>query len=248
MAKLIFSGADVRVLFDHAKASPQHSPTFGMLCTDEYLKDGEKRTGEYAASEQIDLAKVPAHLQLVKDQGSYLMSSGIPRLPGKAEHNHVVYAEGFGPDADWDFVRQALGGDDFVEPLFLDMFQRAMDEKATKVWLNVTTKNIAIGWTPRPGVVRTVEPARKRPEYEKKTLGRVHKEAGATTKPQWASAGKTYKGLICEVDDVLVYQKVRKGIVVHERNLTPDPVPAKGQIVTYVYPDDVNGKASFKAK
>jgi len=254
MAKLVFRGEDVRVLFDHAKASKQHSPTFGMLCTAEYLKEGEKLEGEYAKSEQIDLAKVPAHLQLVKDAGAYLMSSGIPRLPGlpkdgKPAMNFVVYAKGFEEGCDWGMQQAALGGDDFVEPLTLDMFEPAMADKASKIWLNVSKNRISIGWEPGEGApAKTPREKRVRPAYDSKELGRVNKEAGATTRAAWAFAGGTYKGVICEVTPVLVYQKVRRGIVVHERALLPDPVPAKGQIVAYVYPDDVNAKASFGAK
>lgn len=48
----------------------------------------------------------------VKDEGTYIMSNGLPRLP---IGENVVYAEGYGPDAEWEDVQDACGGDDFAE-------------------------------------------------------------------------------------------------------------------------------------
>ena len=55
-----------------------------------------------------------AGLWWVKDEGTYLMSNGI-----SDDRPAPAYAEGLGPDAEWDLVQEICGGDDFAE--FLDM-------------------------------------------------------------------------------------------------------------------------------
>lgn len=101
--------------------------------------------------DDIDLSKVPAGLSLIKDQGIYLISNGIPRLkasPDSGNRNFVVYAETYGPDADYDRVAAAAGGDDFCEFLPLEMFQTAVaqakNEGKTYFVVHLTSKHIRI--------------------------------------------------------------------------------------------------------
>jgi len=55
-------------------------------------------------------------LIFVKDQGIYLISTkAYPKGKTPASENEVAYAKGFGPNADWDVVCDAAGGDDFSE-------------------------------------------------------------------------------------------------------------------------------------
>jgi len=57
-----------------------------------------------------------AGLWWVKDSGTYLMSNGINGAP----RPDVAYADGLGPDAEWDLVQQVCGGDDFAEYIGID--------------------------------------------------------------------------------------------------------------------------------
>jgi len=118
---LNFKLAAVAELIAHAASCTQHSPIFADLA-DPTVKDGFKKPGD------VDPKTVPARLLLVKDTGVYLMSSGTPGIPHKAggEGQHVVYAEGLGPDADYDTIRDAVGGDDFVEGLPLPTVMEAV--------------------------------------------------------------------------------------------------------------------------
>ena len=72
-------------------------------------------------------------LWLIKDSGIYLMSNGNPGLPDtETNHNRdsllkVAYAKGYGPLADYDTIRQAVGGDDFTEgTLNVEWFEAAL--------------------------------------------------------------------------------------------------------------------------
>ena len=247
MAKMVFNGEDVRVLYEHAKAAVEHRVTFEMLCNPAYLKQGVTlKKGEYAKDEQIDKSKIPPSMVFVKDQGVYLMSSGIPGLPGEGSLNRVVYAKGLGKDADYDDIAHAAGGDDFAESLPLSMFDQAMAERATSVAINLSARKISVTWTPGPGVVRQPVAKRVRPACDTKELGAAMKACGATVKSQWAASGCAYKGVVAAMGDVLVYQKVRRGVIVHEKALLPGVVmaDAKGKVVTINYPADLNGVGS----
>jgi hypothetical protein len=61
------------------------------------------------------------HLDLVKDDGIYVMSGNSKNFNvGKGEGSTVIYASGFNPktnDDCWEDSRWAVGGDDFVEPI-----------------------------------------------------------------------------------------------------------------------------------
>lgn len=249
MTKLVFDVAAVRQLYEHAKASREHTPTFEMLFEKKYLKDGLKEfaNGEYAGPEEYDPAKVPAHLKLVKDDGAYLLSSGIPHLPGEQKHHKVAYAAGFGPDADHERVVGALGGDDFVQSIPLEWLDRAFADEAVKLWLTISRTKLGIGWEAGEAA-KAKNPPRTRPAYDKQQLARVNRTSGGRVRPKWASCGGTYKGTIVEVAETVLYQCVgngaRRGIVVHERALVPKEFHIPGLTVAIKYPEDQNAPAT----
>jgi hypothetical protein len=77
-------------------------------------------------------------LILVKDQGIYLISTKTyPKGKSPATEGEVLYAKGFGPDADWDKVQSAAGGDDFAELLPLTDLDKIINTlKDQKIDLN----------------------------------------------------------------------------------------------------------------
>lgn len=145
MAKLTFDTAAVKELFDHAMASKEHRLGFGQLCDPKLLRTGEKMPARgYADESQIDKSRLEPSLILVKDSGCYLMSSGLPSLPGSKTANKVVYAKGLGPDCDYDVLRSKCGGDDFAEHLPARMFEQAVLSGAKSVTVSMTQKFIKV--------------------------------------------------------------------------------------------------------
>lgn len=129
MAILTFDANAVRKLLEHARNAPEHLPTFGQ-------KNPE------------------AGLWLVGDQGVYLMSNGTPPLMadgsiGEKEgegRRMVAYAKGTDPakNPDWHFEKDRLfGGDDGVDYLPAEAFEKALSDKPT-VRIKLTTKHIAV--------------------------------------------------------------------------------------------------------
>lgn len=96
---------------------------FDLEQVEELMAHAEAAT-DWSMGYDLDDAKPEPALLLVKDEGIYLMSNGLPGLPRKdgQEGHHVVYAKGYDPTADdrehvWEAARAAVGGDDFVEVL-----------------------------------------------------------------------------------------------------------------------------------
>lgn len=123
----------------------------------------------------------------------------------------------------------------------MSFFQPAMDADATEIWLNVTANRISMGFKPGPNAAKPE--TRERPKYDQQVLTKVHRESKASRRPKWASAGHAYKGEVLEVEGAVLYQLVRGQVVVHELALLPQPVPAKGVVVEYVYGEGVNDVA-----
>ncbi|GHJ45871.1 hypothetical protein Cs7R123_32130 [Catellatospora sp. TT07R-123] len=102
MTRLYFSLAQTMVLAEHA-----------MRATDHHLSLTRRDAG---------LPAVPA-LLWGKDDGTFLLSSGIPGLPRNAarpDHGQrAVYAEGWGPGTRQELSHTDIGGDDFTEHLEL---------------------------------------------------------------------------------------------------------------------------------
>lgn len=98
--ELRFPLNQVSTLAEHAMAATEHSwPTW----------DDDKPN------------PVPPALVWAKDQGTYLLSNGVPRLladPAKPDgSSQVVYALGY--DSYFNFTDTAVGGDDFAEYISL---------------------------------------------------------------------------------------------------------------------------------
>ena len=147
MAKLRFDATASAELLAHAEEAPTHRGTFGQLVeahkqaakvelrklwtrigrtfTEEELdaiaeENGERHAG---SGKDEDLPDYPPGLLVVKDQGIYLMSNGLPHLAREDEpdSSKVCYAQGGftpnGNDQCWDNCRNAVGGDDFAEAI-----------------------------------------------------------------------------------------------------------------------------------
>ncbi|WP_280222040.1 DUF3085 domain-containing protein [Nocardia neocaledoniensis] len=98
--ELWFPLRQVAVIAEHAMAATEHSwPDY----------DSDKHE------------PAPPALVWAKDQGTYLLSNGVPRLladPAKPEgSSKVVYAVGY--EQYFDFSYTAVGGDDFAEYISL---------------------------------------------------------------------------------------------------------------------------------
>jgi len=148
MTTLIFKAAALRPIVEHALSCREHVPTFAMQLTPAYWREGVKiAPGGWPKPEDLDLSKVPPHLQLVKDDGVYLMSSGSPRLLDPASpapgRSLVVYAEGMAPEDGWD-AWQILGGDDFVEQVDLAFVKKAIDLGAENIRIKITATRFTL--------------------------------------------------------------------------------------------------------
>jgi hypothetical protein len=134
MSRLMFDLAALRPIVEHALSASEHAPVFGQT------------------------PPIAPALWLVKDDGIYLMSNGRPRqiaddsFPNDQDQHGqslVVYAEGFDPTkadstAVWYAARDAVGGDDFGEPLPAEWFKDALDRGASTITLNVTNRAIHV--------------------------------------------------------------------------------------------------------
>jgi hypothetical protein len=147
MARLTFDADELRPIIAHALSQTRHSPTFGQLMDATYLKDGKTlRDDGFASPEDVDYGKIPAALHFVKDQGIYLMSSGVERDLVGPNRARVAYAQGAHPekDGDWyEFARAAVGGDDFVEALPAEDYRVVIEDPSiTQVVLTVTASEV----------------------------------------------------------------------------------------------------------
>ena len=93
------------------------------------LKEGMTFTRPYTKD------KIPPCLNLVHDQGVYLMA-GSDKGMDKDSKGRVVYAEGLNPNVDTDWYEDArceVGGDDFAEAIDLAFIDKAFTDG--KIWL-----------------------------------------------------------------------------------------------------------------
>jgi hypothetical protein len=128
VGRLIFDGEAVREQVEHAKRCTHFRRAYGQ--------------------------EPEPSLFLVHDSGVYLMSAGIPHLEreDEPESSKVVYAAGCNPDTDEDYYQEAaelVGGDDFVEMLPLDTFEKlfALGLKNIKVVVDLTPTQIVVSYT-----------------------------------------------------------------------------------------------------
>lgn len=145
---LTFKTQDLKPIVAHALASAEHTPTYAMQLDPAHWKPGVKvAPGVWPKPADIDRAKIAAHLQLVKDTGVYLMSSGAPRLidqsvPGGLR-SVVAYADGLGLEDGWD-AWQAVSGDDFVEQVDVLFIKKAIDLGASTIRITLTESSLSI--------------------------------------------------------------------------------------------------------
>lgn len=169
MAVLRFKATHVAAQVLHAKNCDRHKLTIS-----ERLEIyGEEKGGNIQPDE--DKRDKPG-LWLVKDQGIYLMSNGVPGLKKKpgSDALKVVYAEGYNPGNQGisvihDKCRAAVGGDDFCEALPLDFFEEVLATKPAVVRLHVTTNRIKIELPEAPILLNDVI-AELRPIMAAKTV------------------------------------------------------------------------------
>lgn len=146
MTWLAFEIERLRPLWEHARAAPHREPTFPDRCmVAEKLGLADDEYGSSLTQEQFDEHLEPS-LWIVKDNGIYLMSNGLPRLMDPVKQRspnglhemevcQVVYARGFDPRTDpgvWERSRDAVGGDDFGETLPADFVAKAFEAEGAK--------------------------------------------------------------------------------------------------------------------
>lgn len=102
-------------------------------------------------------------VQLVHDDGVYLMSNGLPPdlLDGTPDHGRrfVAYAEGCDPQRDpdwWETARLLVGGDDFSETLpWAHEIRTLARDGATHILVQVSTTQLHIsGLMPKRTISR----------------------------------------------------------------------------------------------
>ena len=124
----------------HSKAAVKHEPNFEQRCDRQYVKDGVRGNKDYYDDSELDYTKIPAGFWLVKDEGVYIMSNGTPRMTGE----NVVYAEGYGKDAEYVIVHEAVGGDDFCIFLPLSWMRQALIKTSKIMTIKFTKKNLEL--------------------------------------------------------------------------------------------------------
>ena len=129
---LRFSIAALLPLLDHTEAAPRQS-VFPQDLADPtlHLPGATPDEHGFVRPDEVDHTKLAPSLAFVKDEGAYLMSFGEPGLKKDADRHVVVYAEGYGPDVDYDALRDACGGDDFGERVLAAEVRRAAAAGAT---------------------------------------------------------------------------------------------------------------------
>ncbi len=128
---LRFDADGVEELMAHARSCDRHSMGFS---------ERERVYGKGVWDPQPDEEeRAPTTLVLVKNEGIYLVSSGVPYMPDPDDPKcaKVVYAQGYDPTkADrmqvWDAARAAVGGADFSEYFDLDTFEAPLAAARTK--------------------------------------------------------------------------------------------------------------------
>lgn len=128
---LTFSMDELRPIINHARTSRNHRAAYADI--------GEQSPGP--------------GLMLVKDDGIYLMSNGMPgfmRTDIKA--HRVCYARGYDPTKDddvWERSRAAVGGDDFAQLFDLEAFENAERTLSKEVKVLVHEDRFELVWTPQ---------------------------------------------------------------------------------------------------
>ena len=157
MTKLTFKADEIRPLIEHARRCSKHRMTYDQLldaCGGDF-----DRADRLSDEERAELPDVGPGLFLVRNEGIYLMSNGepadmikvsAPNGSGETDGCRVAYAKGFDPYAEdrmdvWDRARDAVGGDDFSEPLGAEIWDRMLGNANVKrVVIDVTEDRLDI--------------------------------------------------------------------------------------------------------
>ena len=138
----------LKAIVEHARNAPERKPNFAELYDPDCRKDGKEPADDVFPSEDdIDPSKIPFGLWLVKDQGVYLMSPGRPGLDREdGKGNLVSYALEAHPadEGCWDAARAIMGGDDCVEKLDLEFFEKAIAANHSAILVIVTPTDLSL--------------------------------------------------------------------------------------------------------
>lgn len=159
MHTITFDIAKLARLAQHAVDAPEHTFGYDVLFEAEYHKGGKNvEKGGWPDKDNIDKSKLKPALILVKDQGIYFMSNGVPELPRTEDESHVVYANECNPrtmkfEQWYDAGRTIMGGDDTVITLFdwPVVVLKAQADGATAIKVRVSPTSLQIAaWSPKP--------------------------------------------------------------------------------------------------
>ena len=148
---LTFPIAAIAAIARHAVEAREHSHGYDVLFDPAFHKGGKvvEKDG-WPDKDNIDKAKLRPALELVKDQGVYVMSNGLPALP-VGDGSNVAYAEEANPkklafDTWWDNARRIMGGDDTVITLFgfPEAVLKAEKDGAAAIKLKVTSRAVSL--------------------------------------------------------------------------------------------------------
>lgn len=140
-----FDISKVKALVENARSAIEVSATMDMLFDAKYYKDQIIRDKEglteqevvkkgghfWPCTDYIDKNIVEPALQLVGDQGVYLINNAVTKLT-PIESGLIVYAQGINPDIDedwYDAKRHTFGADDGGVTIPLSWFDIAIKRK-----------------------------------------------------------------------------------------------------------------------
>lgn len=139
----------LKTIVAHARSAPTRKPNYADLYEPDLRRDGkEPADGVFPSADDIDPAKIPHGLWLVKDRGVYLMSPGEPHLPDVdgSKSSMVAYALEANPaDEDcYDAARSIMGGDDGCDRLDLEFFEQAIAQGMGAVLVEVSDTSLSL--------------------------------------------------------------------------------------------------------
>lgn len=165
MTTLSFSINDLETVTALAKT---YSEKYGLRPTTEDLFNGDLYPGGvpidadgkteqevesnggifWPSSEKIDTTKIELQLQLVGDQGVYLMTNvKYPKGETPSSQKMVVYASGCNPEEDEDFYEnkcQKFGGDDGSVSLPIGWVEHALKKGKNTFSINLNRNSVKL--------------------------------------------------------------------------------------------------------
>jgi hypothetical protein len=160
MGIIAFNLSLVEDLAEKTLKGTSFSPTMDMLFDKKYyhgnvIKDKDGKTQEEVEAEgghfwpcqtHIDKTLVEPVLQLVGDQGCYLISN-FDNGKSPNESGMIVYADGMNPDIDEDYYelkREKFGGDDGSVTIPIEWVAIARQRKSRKFRVNLTATSVSL--------------------------------------------------------------------------------------------------------